>query len=57
MNFETILTQEKSKLETMRSNNEKMKEVISKNTYNYNRMILNGIKAVQELEAKKCLKV
>jgi len=55
MNFETILKQEKSKLETIKQNNEKMKKVISKATYNYNRMILNGIKAVQELEAKKCI--
>ena len=57
MTFETILKVEKSKLETMKQNNKQLhiNNKINNHSYNYNRMILNGIKAVQELEAKKCI--
>ena len=38
----------------MKENNEKLKNsnMINKKTYNHNRMILNGIEAVQKLNSK-----
>ena len=53
MKFEQIMQIEKSKIEEMKSNNEKLKEsgMINKKTYNHNRMMLNGIEAVQKLKS------
>ena len=53
MKFETIM-QEKNKIELIKRNNEKLKGsgMINKTTYNHNRMLLNGIKAVQKLNSK-----
>ena len=53
MSFEQIMKIEKSKIETMKSNNEKLKGsgMINKKTYNHNRMLLNGIEAVQKLKS------
>ncbi len=57
MKFEQIMQVEKSKIEIIKGNNEKLNNsnMINKTAYNYNRMLLNGIEAVQELEAKKCI--
>lgn len=54
MSFETIMQVEKSKIEVMKSNNEKLNSsnMINKKTYNHNRMMLNGIEAVQKLNNK-----
>ena len=53
MKFETIKQVEKNKIEIMKSNNEKLNSsgMINKKTYNHNRMLLNGIKAVQKLKS------
>ena len=54
MSFETIMKIEKSKIEMIKSNNEKLNNLgmINKKTYNHNRMMLNGIEAVQKLNSK-----
>ena len=53
MSFEAIMQVEKSKIEIIKRNNEKLKGsgMINKTTYNHNRMILNGIEAVQKLKS------
>ena len=45
---------EKKQIEIMKSNNEKLNNLgmINKTTYNYNRMMLNGIEVVQKLNSK-----
>ena len=54
MSFEQIMQVEKGKIEIMKINNEKLKRsgMINKKTYNHNRMMLNGIEAVQKLNSK-----
>ena len=54
MKFEQIMQVEKSKIELIKKNNEKLKGsgMINKKTYNHNRMLLNGIEAVQKLNNK-----
>ena len=54
MSFEQIMQVEKSKIEMIKGNNEKLNNLgmINKKTYNHNRMLLNGIKAVQKLNNK-----
>lgn len=51
MSFETIMKVEKIKV--MKGNNEKLNNLgmINKTTYNHNRMLLNGIEAVQKLKS------
>ena len=53
MSFEQIVQVEKSKIEIMKKNNEKLNNLgmINKTTYNHNRMLLNGIEAVQKLKS------
>ena len=54
MSFEAIMQVEKNKIEIMKNNNEKLNNLgmINKTTYNHNRMMLNGIEAVQKLNSK-----
>ena len=54
MSFETIIQIEKSKIEMIKGNNEKLNNLgmINKTTYNHNRMMLNGIEAVQKFNNK-----
>ena len=54
MKFETIMQIEKNKIEMIKGNNEKLNNLgmINKTTYNHNRMMLNGIEAVQTLNSK-----
>ena len=54
MKLETIMQVEKNKIELIKNNNEKLNNLgmINKTTYNHNRMMLNGIEAVQKLNKK-----
>ena len=53
MRFKQIMKIEKNKIEMIKGNNEKLKDsnMINKKTYNHNRMMLNGIEAVQKLKS------
>ena len=54
MSLEAVMQVEKNKIEIMKNNNKKLNKLgaINKKTYNYNRMMLNGIEAVQKLNNK-----